>query len=100
MNTATMKCWSVLSNQDGFKASELVIYNLQGYVYDDRRGKFSDGASIKTSAIRSVTDHGTHKIVSTRNTDYTVFPHDVDPEYEKKFPGAYERLQMERSHED
>lgn len=94
MNTATMKCWSVASNQNGFIAPELLVYRLQGNIFDDSRGMFPDGSQVHTSPIRKITDCGTHKLVETNSTIYTVHPEDVDPEYEKQFPGAYERLQM------
>lgn len=32
------------------------------------------------------------KIVHTNNTVYMLYEADVDPEYEKRFPGAYVRL--------
>lgn len=94
MNTASMKCWSVASNQNGFIPPELLTYRLQGMVYDDSRGVFPDGSRIHTSAIRKITDCGTHKLVETESTVYTVLSGDVDPKYEEKYPGAYERLQM------
>lgn len=94
MNTAIMKCWSVASNQDGFTPPELSAFKLQGEIYGDSRGYFPDGSKVYTSAIREITDCGTHKLVETKSSIYTVYPEDVDPAYENQFPGAYERLQM------
>lgn len=92
MNTATMKCWSISSNQNGFKSPELVRHRLRGLIYDDSRGYFPDGSAVETGNIISVTDNGSHKVVTTERTAYTVYPGDVDPEYEAQFPGAYGRI--------
>lgn len=94
MNTAIMKYWSITSNQDGFTPPELLIYRLQGIIYNDSRGAFPDGSRLHTSSIQRITDCGSHKLVETKNTVYMVSLEDVNPDYEKQFPGAYERLQM------
>jgi len=94
MNTAIMKNWSITSNQCVFIAPELQRYILQGNIYEDSRGLFPDGSQVHTSSIRDIRDCGTHKVVATSRTEYKVFPDDIDSEYEKAFPGAYERLSM------
>lgn len=94
MNTATVKNWSIATDNNGFTAPELTRYILQGNIYDDSRRAFPDGTPIYTSSIRSITDCSTHKLVETRNTVYTVCADDVDPGYEEAYPGAYERLRM------
>ncbi len=94
MHTAVMKQWSLTSNQSGFTAPELLKYYLRGNIHEDSRKAFEDGHLVDTSSIRKVEDCGTHKLVYTRNTAYTVRPEDVDPGYEEAFPGAYERLAM------
>lgn len=96
LNTAVMKCWSVTSNNNGFIAPELVEYRLRGRIYDDSRCSFPDGARVRTSSIQKITDCGTHKLVETISTIYSVYAADVDPEYEKAFPDAYKRLNMKR----
>lgn len=96
MNTATMKCWSITSNQDGFTAPELVVFRLQGEVYGDSAARFPDGSYVHSSRMMEVTDCGTYKIVRTHSTEYRVYPDDVDPEYEKQFPGAYARLEVQK----
>jgi len=94
MNTAIMKNWSVASTPNGFTAPELLKPRLHGEIYEDSRKQFPDDSKITTSAIRKITDCETHKIVETDNTRYTVYPAEVDPEYENKYPGAYLRLQV------
>ena len=97
MHTATMKCWSVISKSNEFTAPELVKHCLNGQIYDDSRSLFPDGSRVNTSSIRKITDCGTHKIIETKSTLYTVFPEDVDPAYEAAFPGAYAKLQLVRA---
>lgn len=94
MNTATMKNWSVTTNQNGFIPPELLQYILQGNIYDDSREYFPDGSQVHTSAIKNIEDRETYKVVITSRTEYKVFPYDVDPEYEKAYPNAYERLSI------
>ena len=92
MNTATLKRWSIASKQNGYMPAELAAYYLHGDVYGDSAGRFGDGQSIHTSTIRAVTDHGTHKVVKTKNSAYCIYPADIDPEYERIYPGAYGRI--------
>jgi len=91
-NTAIMKNWSIGSNQDGFKSPELVRLHLSGNIHDDSSERFNNGDYVSTGSIVEVVDCESHKIVSTGRADYTVYPDDVDPEYERQFPGAYKRL--------
>ncbi len=94
MNTAIMKNWRIARNGTGYRAGETQENRLEGIIHDDSCKRFSDGTSVKTSSIRKITDCGTHKLVETASTVYTVKPEDVNPDYEAMFPGAYERLQM------
>ena len=94
MNTAVMKNWSVTTNANGFLAPEMVQCLLQGEIHNDSSKRFKDGDSIITSAIQQIVDCGTHKVVSTTNTNYEVYPQDVDPRYEVAYPDAYARLQI------
>ena len=110
MNYATMKRWSITSNQNGFIAPELITYRLQGDIYHDSRPEFPDGSPVITSPILSVNEisqqpispwvpTGKYKLVKTAGATYLVFPEYVDPEYEKQFPGAYERLRVTEASE-
>jgi hypothetical protein len=99
MNTATMKNWSTTSDQDGFKPQEIVRYQLQGRIYGDSSGRFQDGDCIRSSTLQGVFDRGDHKVVITKNTEYAIYPADVDPAFEKQFPGAYDRLPTQRTTE-
>jgi hypothetical protein len=93
-NKAVMKNWSLTSDNSGYLASELTSCKLQGQIYEDSRKQFPDGSQIITSQILGIVGPGPYKIVITQNTCYTVYPDDVDPEYEKMFPGAFERLRV------
>jgi hypothetical protein len=94
-----LKDWSVTSRGSEFTAPELRIPCLQGEVYGHPR--FEDGTLVVTSGIKGIMSIETKekeviverkKIVITRNTEYNIFPEDIDPEYERQYPGAYDRL--------
>lgn len=87
-----LKNWLITTNQNGFIPPELVENYLHGNVYG--HPKFNDGDPINTSPIRGISDCGEYKIVKTKNTEYTVYPEDVSPEYEEKFPDAFNRLSV------
>ena len=95
MNFQTIKKWSI-GTKPSYIAPELARSCLQGEIYNDCRGKFADGHPVITSGIENVIDEGSHKIVVTKNSRYWIFPEDVDPEYEKKFPSAFERLSVKK----
>lgn len=88
----TMKNWSVMANP--FQAPEVQVTFLQGNAFGHPR--FEEGSPVNTSRITGVTDHGEYKIVHTQNTDYRVTAADVDPDYEKLYPGAYSRLSIKK----
>ena len=89
----TMKCWGVITDQTGFKAPETVKQCLVGNIYNDSR--FANGDPVKTSAIHNIVDYGDYKEIETATgTKYAVYPDDIDPEYERQFPRAYERLRV------
>ena len=91
MKEAIMKNWSVTQdNFDPYTAPELIKYKLQGNVYGHPR--FEDGTFVVTSSIQAVMNCGTHKNIKTRNTDYKIYPDDVDPEYEKVYGNAFEKI--------
>ena len=96
MKTAIMKNWSIQTTQNGFKAPEQVGFVLVGEIHEDSAERFDDGDPIRTTRIRDVVNHGDYKTVETNNTMYTVRPEDIDPDYEKAYPGAYERLSIEK----
>jgi hypothetical protein len=83
-----LKNWSFTANgDDGYKAPEQLIPCLQGNVYGHPNPKHHDGKFIVTS-----------KLIGKRNglaitqsgSEYELG--DVDPNYEKAFPNAKDRL--------
>jgi len=92
MNTALMKNWSITNNQSGYTPTELIKYYLNGNIYNDGYGRFEDGFLATTSKILEVVDCEDHKVVITKATEYSVYPADVDEEYEKEYPDAFNRL--------
>ena len=89
----TLKNWCV--GGDNWTAPECRAYHLYGEVYG--HPNFEDGASVKTSRIVAIEDKGDHKEVSTGSGSvYVLYKDDVNPEYEKEYPNAYERLSMTR----
>lgn len=87
-----LKNWCMTSNQNGYMAPEFIRYQLVGEVYGHQR--FDDGTQITTSSIIDITDCKTYKIVKTMNTEYVVYPNEVNEEYEKTFPNAFKRLSL------
>jgi|GEM_PF-2352844 len=94
MNTAIMKNWHISNTSDGFTAPELVKHTLVGEIFNDSAERFSDGDRIRTSAIQNIRILADHKIIETANTQYVIYPENIDHEYERQYPGAYERLKM------
>jgi len=98
MNTATIKNWSTWDKGAGFSTPETALFCLVGDIYGDTLKRFTDGSRISTSAIRDIINCGDYKVLETKSgVKYAVYPGDVDPEYESRFPGAYERLRMDRA---
>ena len=85
MNTATIKSWS-------FRLDLQDRSTLCGLIYGDTGTRFRDGEYITSSEIIAITDCGLYKKIETKNTVYKIYPDDIDPEYEKAFSGAYERI--------
>ena len=77
--------WALLSDADGFKAPELVLYRFRGKVYNHPR--FNDGSGIVTTAIES---YKNGIFVTASGSEYTLG--EVNPEYEALYPGALERI--------
>jgi len=92
MNTAILKNWGITLNCGGYLDPMLAKKQLHGFICDDSRGVFPDGMRITTSNINYVIDKESCKIVVTRNTHYTIFADEINPEYKKQFPNAYEQL--------
>ncbi len=92
-----VKNWSIFADDNhGFRAPELCSRRLQGNVYGNP--KFRDGDPINTSGIMRIEDMGDHKDIITRSgSRYSVYPEDVNPECEKRFPNYYERLKLEET---
>lgn len=66
---------------------------LCGEIYGDKR--FEDGRNVITSCVKKVIEKAGYKEVITKSgTHYQIYPEDVLPEYEEKYPNAYERLQI------
>ena len=75
--------WSIVG--DTYSAPELQRLCLKGEVYGHPR--IEDGEMVKTSSIKGL--DGEH-IISYSGTKYQLGS--VDPDYEKLYPGAKERL--------
>jgi hypothetical protein len=88
-----LKNWSVIV-VNPFQPPEIQRHCLNGNVYGHPR--FKDGETVTTSPIQGIIDYGTHKVVSTVNSKYKVNKDDINPEYEAKFSGAYDRLTMKK----
>ena len=71
-----------------YASPEMQQYGLKGFVYNHPRGIFKDGDEIITSAISHLNEHG--QIVTKSGTVYELG--EIDPEYEKMYPNAKERL--------
>lgn len=87
-----IKNWCITSNQNGFTSPENLKYYLNGDVYGNI--KFKDGTHVSTSSIQSVIELENCKQIYTRNSTYHVFKDEVNLDYEKEYPNAYERLNM------
>ena len=71
-----------------YTAPEMVVTQLQGNVYGHPNPKrHPDGKIIVTSAIKGKRNGC---VVTHSGSEYELV--DVDPQYEKEFPNAYERL--------
>lgn len=77
--------WSVVSDADPYTAPELIRPQLRGHVYG--HPKFEDGHLVHTSYIKEVKDG---KVITASGSEYELGV--VDPDYEKLFPNARERV--------
>jgi hypothetical protein len=87
-----MKNWAVCTRGSEFMVPELWSNYLTGNVYGHPR--FNDGDEVSTSSITEIEDGDGCKVVNTRNTEYILYESDVSPDYESKYPNAYNRLSM------
>ncbi len=77
--------WSIVCRYDPYRAPELQSSILRGNVFGDPR--FEDGARIDISAIDCI---DRDEIVTCSGRRFQLGT--VDPEYEKAFPNAKQRL--------
>lgn len=90
-----LKKWSV-GCRNPYIAPELQKPCLNGDVYNHPNSeRFPNGKYITTSSIQSIVDHDEYKEIQTHNTSYVIYPENVDPEYEKEYPNAYQRLSIQ-----
>ena len=82
--------WALLSNGKTVQAPELSNFRMMGQVYGS--GKYPDGTEICTSEILRVKDCGSYKEAETMNSVYRIYEAEVNPGYEKLFPGSYGRF--------
>jgi hypothetical protein len=78
--------WSMVGDPNPYLAPECRSYHLQGYV--SNHPNFEDGHGITTSRIVSMKDENI--IITKSGSEYTLGT--VDPEYERLYPNAQERL--------
>lgn len=80
--------WSFTAKgNDGFKAPEQLIPCLQGNVFGHSNPKNHDGKFIATSRLMGKRNG---RVVTQTGSEYELG--EVDPNYEKAFPNAKERL--------
>lgn len=80
--------WSFTAKgNDGFKAPEQLIPCLQGNVFGHSNPKNHDGKFIATSRLMGKRNG---RVVTQTGSEYELG--EVDPNYEKAFPNARERL--------
>jgi hypothetical protein len=78
--------WSVVfSETDPYLAPELQKIALHGNVYGHPR--FDDGSSVTTSTIKELRGE---LIITNSGSEYELG--EVDPEYEKRYPEARQRI--------
>lgn len=92
--TARFKDWSVYNvTKNEFQPPEMGLKFLQGNIYG--HPNFEDGSFVHSSPIDDILDCGDHKEIVTRTgSRYLVYPQDVNPKAEKKYPRYYERLKV------
>lgn len=78
--------WSMISSVDLYMAPELRQFALSGEVYD--HPQHENGKSVTTSPLVKLVD--TDKIQTFSGSIYELGT--VDPEYEKMYPNARQRL--------
>ena len=78
--------WSIVSTSDPYTPPELSRVRLHGNVYG--HPVFDDGRSIVTSGIVGMDEN--NGIITESGSVYTLGV--VSDEYEKQFPGSFERL--------
>ena len=57
--------------------------HLVGYIKD---------SSLMSDPITEVKQESGYKVIVCGNTEYSVYPKDVNPAYERAWPGAYRNL--------
>jgi hypothetical protein len=84
-----LKNWSYGSGEvNPYTPPELIVTRLAGNVYNyPNPNRHPDGKFITTSAVMGKRNG---KVVTYSGSEYELL--DVDPEYEKLFPNAKERL--------
>ena len=88
MKVAQLKNWSFsVKGNDGYKAPEQLIYCLQGNVYGHSNPKNHDGKFIATSRLMGKRNG---HVVTQSGSEYELGA--ADPNYEKSYPNAKERL--------
>lgn len=96
MQQAIMKNWAVATIMEinPYSPPELIKYKLMGNVY--KHPNHTDGTFVTTSSIQDIVDCGGYKIVKTRNTEYKIYPQDVDVNYENVYNNAFEKLSINK----
>ena len=102
-NCLRLECWGIVPNGDVYTAPERQSFSLKGFVFN--HPNFEDGSDITTSSITSVTSQlGDAVLARLEGPAYAieVFVHtssgskymlgDPDPNYEKLYPNAMERI--------
>ena len=84
-----MENWSVVSCDSPYTAPELLVARLHGKVFGHPR--FPNGAEVTTSRVAGCSEVEDHLEIVTGSGSHYVLG-EVDPNYEKSYPDARERL--------
>jgi hypothetical protein len=87
----TLKNWALVSGDNPYRAPETDLH-LSGAVYGHPRHE--NGKNVVTSHIvEAVRDGDICGIIKTSSgSEYAIYASDVNPEYEKLYPDAFNRL--------
>ena len=90
-----MKNWFIGQSGTDYTAPELRRPILIGNIFGHDDPDFPDGTECKTPIIKGMRQEDGYKVVIAGKHEFTVYAKDVLEDYEKEFPNAYERLNIQ-----